>query len=282
MRYGVWAPIPQYASGVRKWTSGRNGRRITAVVIHRMDGTLDGSDSWLRSPYSGSASTHFGVGAMGWLNRSLRRWQIRQWVDTTNTAYGWAARPTDDPTELARRVLPPDLYDWRADLNWQVIAVEVEGFYYNQWAPGLANKVKELLYAIARAHGPLIVMAHTDCSTKPCPGMTTFKAAMPGWYGSRILLPDTAAPSELPLRFKPIRRVYELGPGVNVRTAPKLNAPIRYTTQTTQRHFVYGEVPGEMYNGTTLWYMWWSPTVSTADGYDGKWVYVNRSLAKRV
>ena len=195
MRYGIQAPIPQFVGGVRKWGTGRNGRNITAVVIHRMEGTLDGSDSWLRSRHSGSASTHFAVGAWGWLNRRLHRYQIRQWVDTSNSAFGWAARPTDNPTPLAYSTLGADLRNSRADLNWQVIAVEVEGFFHQSWPTGLAPKVKELLAAISRSHGPLVVMAHTDCSSKPCPGMATFQAAMPGYYGKRLgAVPKPPAP----------------------------------------------------------------------------------------
>jgi hypothetical protein len=288
MRYGVWAPIPQYASGVRKWNYGRNGRRITAVVIHRMDGTLDGSDSWLRSYKSGTASTHFGVGAWGWLNRAAGRYQIRQWVDTANTAYGWAARPTDTPTALARNTLGGDLYSSYADLNWQVIAIEVEGFYYQPWPAGVTAKVKELLGAIARVHGPLVIMGHTDISNKPCPGMATVPWGSIGGYGGRI---GTTAPvsthpmGDFPVRFDSVNKWGTLHPGVNVRRGPGTNYPIQYTTKAAfgtanSKRFVMGYVPGQLYNGSTDWACWWSPNTSTADRFDGRLLYVHRSLVK--
>lgn len=178
-RYGIWSPIPQSVWTRRKWSVGRNGRRITAVVIHRMDGSLEGSDSWLKGFWSGSASTHFGVGLWNGVP------QIRQWVDTINTAWGWGARPTDTPTTLARNTLT-NLWVGSEDLNWQVIAVEVEGFANQPWDSRTKAKVQELLRWIWRTHGNLTVMAHTDCSIKPCPGMATFNAALPGYYGNKL------------------------------------------------------------------------------------------------
>lgn len=201
-RYGLWAPIPRTVGGTTKWVYGRNGRALTAVVIHRMEGTLEGSDSYLRReradypPYPRlNASTHFGVGL--WYGTP----QIRQWVDTANTAWGWSARPTDYPTPLAHTVLPPDLYRSYADLNWQVISVEVEGFAATNWDSATTARVKELLRWIYNKHGNLYVMAHTDISSKVCPGMATFKRALPGYYGSRLRTifgstPITVAPTE--------------------------------------------------------------------------------------
>ena len=205
-RYGVWSPIPAIAGSTRKWAVGRNNRKLTAVVIHRMDGSLEGSDSWLKSQYSGSASTHFGVGLWNGVP------QIRQWVDTVNTAWGWGARPTDYPTPLAQKTLT-NLWSGSEDLNWQVISVEVEGMSYETWNPSTRLKVIELLKWIYNVHGNLMVMAHTDCSTKPCPGMATFTAALPGYYGRRLgeifgpTLPNTAVDltrvGGLPVKFTP-------------------------------------------------------------------------------
>ena len=185
-RYGLWKPIPRVVGSTAKWSYGRNYRKLTAVVIHRMEGTLEGSDSYLRREYADyypyprlTASTHFGVGL--WYGVP----QIRQWVDTANTAWGWAARPTDTPTYVARNTLNR-LYYGSEDLNWQVLSVEVEGFYYQNWNSATTQKVRELLYWIYKTHGNLTVMAHTDCSSKPCPGMTTFNRALPGFYGNTL------------------------------------------------------------------------------------------------
>lgn len=47
------------------------------VVLHIMDGTLDGTNSWFNNPHS-EASSHFGNGKDG---------RLFQWVDTDNKAW---------------------------------------------------------------------------------------------------------------------------------------------------------------------------------------------------
>lgn len=54
---------------------------VHGVVLHIMEGTLDGSDSWFRNP-AAQASAHFGVGKNG---------TIYQWVDTADRAWAQAA-----------------------------------------------------------------------------------------------------------------------------------------------------------------------------------------------
>src|SRR5574338_705385 len=199
-RYGVWAPIPMWVGSTRKWASGTNNRRRTAVVIHRMEGTLMGSDSYLRrefadySPYPRlNASTHFGIG--NW-NGNI---QVRQWVDTANTAFGWAARPTDTPSAVAQRTLT-NLWSGYEDLNWQTIHVEVEGFYYQAWNSRWTPALKGLLKWLYQTHGNLTVMVHTDCSSKPCPGLSKFMAGMPGYYGAKLAnIFGTVTPSPTPV-----------------------------------------------------------------------------------
>lgn len=205
MRYGTVRLIPQYVSGVRKWWGGRQGFTPRVVVIHRMEGNLNGSDSWLRSAASGSASTHFAVGYWGALNRMLRRATIVTWVDTVNTAYGWNAQPNGwTPTLLARRMLSDILYQPYKDLNSPAIHIEVEGYHWQVMHSQLAAKLKELLGAIARVHGPLVIMAHTDCSAKPCPGMAGVPWTYLGGYGGKIGTPlPKPAPTPAPAPKEP-------------------------------------------------------------------------------
>ena len=47
------------------------------LIVHIMDGTLIGTDSWFHNPHS-QASSHFGVGKNG---------RLIQWVDTDNKAW---------------------------------------------------------------------------------------------------------------------------------------------------------------------------------------------------
>ncbi|MEU9388679.1 peptidoglycan-binding protein [Streptomyces sp. NPDC048324] len=69
----TWRPIP------RNFTDGGQDA-VYGVVIHIMDGTLAGTDSWFRNS-GAQASSHFGTGRSG---------QLYQWVDTSDRAWAQA------------------------------------------------------------------------------------------------------------------------------------------------------------------------------------------------
>ncbi|WP_079185180.1 peptidoglycan-binding protein [Streptomyces uncialis] len=66
----TWKPISvNFKSGGQE--------SVYGVVIHIMDGTLAGTDSWFRNP-AAKASSHFGTGRTG---------ALYQWVDTADRAW---------------------------------------------------------------------------------------------------------------------------------------------------------------------------------------------------
>lgn len=69
----VWRPVPNCTKGGQESVNG--------VILHIMQGSLAGSDSWFRNPAS-KASAHFGVGKTG---------TIYQWVDTADRAWAQSA-----------------------------------------------------------------------------------------------------------------------------------------------------------------------------------------------
>ncbi|WP_246422086.1 peptidoglycan recognition protein family protein [Nocardiopsis mwathae] len=69
----TWRPIPVNYSG--------GGISPRIVVVHIMEGTLTGTDSWFRQSRA-RASSHFGTGKNG---------ALYQWVDTANRAWAQAA-----------------------------------------------------------------------------------------------------------------------------------------------------------------------------------------------
>jgi hypothetical protein len=73
MSGATWRPVPNCTKGGQD--------EVRGVVLHIMEGTLDGSDSWFRNA-SSQASAHFGVGKDG---------RIYQWVDTADRAWAQAA-----------------------------------------------------------------------------------------------------------------------------------------------------------------------------------------------
>ncbi|SRR6266702_1521459 len=74
--FAVWRPLPP---GVNHSAGGMVA--YDGVVLHIMEGILDGTDSWFRNPQA-QASAHFGVGKDG---------RIYQWVDTADKAWAQAA-----------------------------------------------------------------------------------------------------------------------------------------------------------------------------------------------
>nr|WP_094794356.1 peptidoglycan-binding protein [Streptomyces kasugaensis] len=69
----TWRPIPH------NFTDGGQDA-VYGVVIHIMDGSLEGTDSWFRNS-AAQASSHFGTGRGG---------QLYQWVDTSARAWAQA------------------------------------------------------------------------------------------------------------------------------------------------------------------------------------------------
>lgn len=67
-----WHPVRNYTEGGQE--------QVLGVVVHIMDGTLEGSQSWFNNPAS-QASSHFGTGKDG---------ELRQWVDTADRAWAQA------------------------------------------------------------------------------------------------------------------------------------------------------------------------------------------------
>lgn len=114
---------------------GRDGHKPDAIVIHIMDGSLTGTDSWFASPSSG-VSAHFGIGFKG---------EVHQYVEEQNTA--WANGRVDNPKAklvVARPTINPNKY---------TISIEHEGSDLSK-APLEQLKVSgELVKYIATKYG---------------------------------------------------------------------------------------------------------------------------------
>lgn len=113
------------------FTKSRFGWKPKAIVLHLMDGTLKGTDSWFRNPKA-VASTHYGVGVRG---------DVYQWVDESNTAWGNGRvyKPTWRLIEKAG--INPNLY---------TISIEHEGVVGHEWTPEQYAADVELIKQIAQ------------------------------------------------------------------------------------------------------------------------------------
>lgn len=109
---------------------GRKGYRPEAVVIHIMDGTLSGTDSWFANPTS-QVSAHYGIGKNG---------EIHQYVQENDSA--WHAGRVDAPLwKLIRPNVNPNLY---------TIGIEHEGRPNDIWTQSMKESSVNLIREICQ------------------------------------------------------------------------------------------------------------------------------------
>jgi len=109
---------------------GRKGYRPEAVVVHIMDGTLVGTDSWFANTTS-QVSAHYGIGKNG---------EVHQYVQESDAA--WHAGRVDAPTwKLIKPNINPNLY---------TIGIEHEGKPDDVWTDAMKQSSAALIREICQ------------------------------------------------------------------------------------------------------------------------------------
>lgn len=109
---------------------GRKGYRPEAVVIHIMDGTLIGTDSWFGNTTS-QVSAHYGIGKNG---------EVHQYVQESDAA--WHAGRVDAPVwKLIKPSINPNLY---------TIGIEHEGKPDDVWTDPMKQSSATLIREICQ------------------------------------------------------------------------------------------------------------------------------------
>ncbi len=110
--------------------SGRKGYKPEAVVIHIMDGTLVGTDSWFGNTTS-QVSAHYGIGKNG---------EVHQYVQEIDSA--WHAGRVDAPIwKLIKQNINPNLY---------TIGIEHEGKPDDVWTDAMKQSSATLIRDICQ------------------------------------------------------------------------------------------------------------------------------------
>jgi N-acetyl-anhydromuramyl-L-alanine amidase AmpD len=143
------------------FTSGRKGYHPEAIVIHIMDGTLSGTDSWFKNCQS-KVSAHYGIGKNG---------EVHQYVQETDSA--WHAGRVNAPMWSLIKPTGTGLY---ISPNFYTIGIEHEGNGQSEWTEAMYNSSSELIadickrwnISIDRLH---IIGHHEIYSLKICPGL---------------------------------------------------------------------------------------------------------------
>jgi N-acetyl-anhydromuramyl-L-alanine amidase AmpD len=146
-------PSPNYKSG-------RSGYSPIGIVVHIMDGSLAGTDSWFQNRES-KVSAHYGVGKNG---------EVHRYVAEENTAWhaGRVAAPTWSLLKPAAdsKYINPNLY---------TIGIEHEGHEDTEWSDAMysasALLIKDICNRWGIAANRLHIIGHREIyAVKTCPG----------------------------------------------------------------------------------------------------------------
>jgi len=202
-----------------------------AIVIHIMEGSLQGTDAWFRNPKA-AVSAHYGVGKTG---------TIHQYVEESDTAFhaGKAADPKAQLVKDRPGVNP----------NYYTVGIEHEGFADTDWTDAMYAASSTLIRDIAdRWAIPLeraCVLAHREIrATKTCPG---FKVDIGRLIAGARALPSTIL--DKTFRLKTTSRA-------NLRkAAPSTSAPVLRVIPANAELETSGFTgTGEKVNGNPCWY----------------------------
>lgn len=239
------------------FTQGRKQYKPEAIVIHIMQGSLSGTDSWFATPQS-SVSAHYGIGISG---------EVHAYVSETNTA--WHAGRVNNPSWASIKKTANGLY---INPNYYTIGIEHEGDENSEWTEDMYRTSADLIRDIAsrwsipidREH---VVGHHQIFSLKSCPG---YKVDL----NKLVLLAGGMLPT-LPVQTTPtFARTGEKG---KVITLTKLNLRSQPNTSLPPTNTVAANVvldyegftnEGKSIKGNQKWYVtkegnwFWSGGVS--------------------
>lgn len=142
------------------FTNGRKIYKPEAVVIHIMEGTFSGTDSWFKSKIS-QVSAHYGIGKTG---------EVHQYVAEINTA--WHAGRVNAPSWS---LIKPAGNGQFINPNFYTVGIEHEGNENSDWSDEMYTSSSEMVKAIcSRWNIPIdrkhVLGHHEIYSLKTCPG----------------------------------------------------------------------------------------------------------------
>jgi len=148
----------------------RSGYRPEIIVLHIMQGTMQGTISWFKNPKS-QASAHYLVGKDG---------RVVQMVKDADGA--WHAGRPYNPTENAKRVLKKNLLGSYINPNKYSLGIECEGRDGDQWTELQMNSLVELVKILCARfdifRDRLHILDHQD--------ITSYKPQLDSWVAEVI------------------------------------------------------------------------------------------------
>jgi N-acetylmuramoyl-L-alanine amidase len=228
----VTKPCPHY-------TRGRSTYRPEAIVIHIMEGTLRGTDSWFANPAS-KVSAHYGVGKNG---------EVHQYVKEEDTA--WHAGRVNSPVW---GLIKPSGRGQYINPNYYTIGIEHEGYEDTEWSEAMYVSSSRLVAEISKRWNiPLdrqhVIGHHEIYALKTCPGRRVDLHRL-------ILLasgqPEAASTDGAKVRI-PGKAVTRLR--LNIRQTPGTRYPPLATVNANTELAYEGYTDeGENVGGNSTWY----------------------------
>jgi N-acetylmuramoyl-L-alanine amidase len=221
------------------FVSGRKGHHPEAIVIHVMDGTLSGTDSWFRNPQS-KVSAHYGIGKNG---------EVHQYVQETDTA--WQAGRVNAPNWSLIKTAGNGQY---VNPNYYTIGIEHEGNSQSDWTDAMYGADAELIAAMSKRWNIPIdrshIIGHREIfSLKTCPGSSVDLTKV-------IDLAKQKAGYVVPSNLVKSQGTATTTTNLNLRAgSPSTSAPIaKKVAKGTQLAYIGYTDGGEKVKGMNRWY----------------------------
>ena len=223
------------------FTTGRKIYSPEAVVIHIMEGTLTGTDSWFKDTRS-KVSAHYGIGKNG---------EVHQYVKETDTA--WHAGRVNAPSWQLMKQGQNGLF---VNPNYYTIGIEHEGNENSDWTDAMYTTSSEMVRTICgrwsipidRSH---VIGHHEIYSLKTCPGNKVDLNKLIALATNTPIPPPTS---------NGIGKILEAGNVVtkvslNIRSEPNTNKPPVARVSAGVRLSYDGFTNnGEIVNGNSKWF----------------------------
>lgn len=223
------------------FTSGRKIYKPEAVVIHIMEGSLAGTDSWFKSPAS-NVSAHYGIGKTG---------EVHQYVKETDTA--WHAGRVNNPSW---QLIKPGGNGHFINPNYYTIGIEHEGNESSDWTEDMYNSSSEMIKSIcSRWNIPIdrnhIIGHHEIYSLKTCPG---HKVDLNKLIAIATNTPIAVAPPNgINKTEAPGNAITKVS--LNIRSQPNTNKiPIAKVQEGVRLSYDGFTNDGEKVNGNSKWF----------------------------
>jgi N-acetylmuramoyl-L-alanine amidase len=224
------------------FTPGRKKYQPLAIVIHIMQGSLAGTDSWFGNRQA-RVSAHYGVGRSG---------EVHQYVEEKDTA--WHAGVVTTPSWSLIKKTVSGLF---INPNYYTVGIEHEGTIDTDWTDAMYESTSTLIAEISKKWNiPIdrdhIIGHHEIYSVKACPGnKVDFNKLIALAAGKSAPQSQQIVPKRL---FPAINAVAKVA--LNLRVNPNTAQPPVKTVQAgTALPYVGITEQGENIQGNSIWFL---------------------------